>query len=146
MPTTGRDKGVRGIDSADPGMHSWILSTAMNPLQIPAGRILNMSPVRRLASASLRSPRTGSVSTATAPGAQSARHGAGFLLGCTRPGRAALGAVRSVDSGVGDPLWTLIWPKHGWLRPLEPRFPSFRGLSIAETMDLASRRTLATGS
>ena len=82
MPTTGRDKGVRGIDSADPGMHSWILSTAMNPLQIPAGRILNMSPVRRLASASLRSLWTGSVSTATAPSTQSARHGACFLLGC----------------------------------------------------------------
>ena len=41
MPTTGRDKGVRGIDSADPGMHCWILATDMNPLQIPAGRILN---------------------------------------------------------------------------------------------------------
>ena len=94
MSTTGRDSGVRGIDSADPGMHSWILSTDMNPLQIPARRILNMSPVRRLASASLRSRWTGSVSPATALRAQSARHGAGLVLGCTGPGRAALEACQ----------------------------------------------------
>ena len=49
MPTTGSDSGVRGIDTADPDTHCWILSTSMNALQIPARRILNMSPVRRMA-------------------------------------------------------------------------------------------------
>ena len=81
VPTTGSDSGVRGIDAADPGSRCWTQSTDMNLVQIPARRMLNMSPVRRIAPASLRSLWTGSVSTATAPSAQRARLGPGFALG-----------------------------------------------------------------
>ena len=37
-------------------------------------------------------------------------------------------------------------PELGLLRSLEARFPSFRGLATADTVDLASRRAFSTGS
>ena len=81
VPTTGSHGGVRGIGAAAPGSRCWTQSTDVNLVQMSARRILNMSPVRRMAPASLRSLWTGSVSTATAPSAQPARLGPGFALG-----------------------------------------------------------------
>ena len=53
---------------------------------------------------------------------------------------------KSFTSAVEGPLWTPTRPRHGPLHPPEAGLPLLRELSIADTVDLAGRRTPLTGS